>query len=186
MFNKLLTFLTASALFFLSCTQSDENGFSDRLDKVVMKDAKAVFIVSSGSSSTLYGIRDNNSAKLWEDSKIYQLKYVSESMDTIDKENPQHLYDNSQYFVLAYGTPTVFNEAYYIEKKSGYAFRIPDKYLMTKVAGSKYDYDDRFLNHFNQIQEDAAGNMYHMVPSYENAAFKLDLPNVKLLNYFSV
>lgn len=148
---------------FVSCSKDDkekEKNPSRTLASINIQGAKALFISSSNTGSKLYGVK-SSALRSSNDDEIFEIKYINDDGEEIQKTNPAYIYNLKNFIVLAFGNEYYdFDETYLVKKSDGKVFSLPRE-NMPHVVGNKYSYDIMYFNTMNKIQEDGNNNMYY-------------------------
>ena len=146
----------AAGIIFFGCDKDNKKGSFTRMN---IENAKSLFIASSGSGSKMYGVK-KSSLKSTSEDEIYEISYLDENGEQIEKNNPCHIFDAGDYAIVCFGDIDYFYEAYFVKKSDGLVYAIPQDY-MPHLVGNKYYWDDRFVNVKDKIQMDINKNFYY-------------------------
>src|SRR5690606_17962334 len=87
----------------------------------------------------------------------FEIKYLNDEGEEIQKTNPTYIYNLKDFIVLAFGEPYSYIEAYLVKKSDGKVFEIPYEYVPS-AEGSL----DQYLNTKGRIQEDGNNHIYYI------------------------
>ena len=141
-----------------SDSDSDNRGSFTRMD---IENASTLFVASSKDVSKIYGIRkaplkSDNQA----DDEIYEIRYLDEDGNEVEKNNPCHIFDAGDYIIVCFGSTSSFSECYFVKKADGLIYEIPYTHF-PHLVGNKYHWSDLFFSSIDKIQLDKNKNVYY-------------------------